>query len=101
MKLVTRRKRHEGISERENVQRREQMNERKKQQQLMKLYYKKKTHRAMDLCVSWNESAFTSVVRSRSNTMNARALHTKSVVHYAALSVFAAAFLSSSPRTLP
>lgn len=41
MKLVTRRKRHEGISERENVQRREQMNERKKQQQLMKLYYKK------------------------------------------------------------
>lgn len=55
----------------------------------------------MDLCVSWNESAFTSVVRSRSNTMNARALHTKSVVHYAALSVFAAAFLSSSPRTLP
>lgn len=42
MKLVTRRKRHEGISERENVQRREQMNERKKQQQLMKLYYKKK-----------------------------------------------------------
>lgn len=41
MKLVTRRKRHEGISERENVQRREQMNERKKQQ-LMKLYYKKR-----------------------------------------------------------
>lgn len=41
MKLVTRRKRHEGISERENVQRREQMNERKKQQP-MKLYYKKR-----------------------------------------------------------